>query len=69
MDKITTTTGLFDKISGLIEHARKKVAITINEEMVLLYMERDFLHKIYGIWSSYMILTQFSTHCVENSKD
>ena len=25
------------KISGLIEQARRKVAITINEEMVLLY--------------------------------
>lgn len=29
--------GLFDKISVLIEQARKKVAITINQEMVILY--------------------------------
>ena len=29
--------GLFDKISGLIEQARRKVATTINQEMVLLY--------------------------------
>lgn len=29
--------GLFDKISVLIEQARKKVAATINQEMVLLY--------------------------------
>ena len=28
---------LFDKIAGLIEHARKRVANTINKEMVLLY--------------------------------
>ena len=28
---------LFDKISGLIEQARRKVATTINQEMVLLY--------------------------------
>ncbi len=29
--------GLFDKISVLIEQARKKVAVTINQEMVMLY--------------------------------
>ena len=29
--------GLFDKISVLIEQARKKVAVTINHEMVVLY--------------------------------
>ena len=29
--------GLFDKISVLIEQARKKVAVTINQEMVVLY--------------------------------
>ncbi|MFA5778534.1 MAG: PDDEXK nuclease domain-containing protein [Elusimicrobiota bacterium] len=29
--------GLFDKISVLIEQARKKVAVTINQEMVILY--------------------------------
>ena len=34
---IEKSKGLFDKISGLIEQARKKVAITINQEMVLLY--------------------------------
>ncbi len=28
---------IFDKIAGLIEQARKKVATTINSEMVLLY--------------------------------
>lgn len=37
MDKITKTTGLFDKIYGLIEQARRKIATTINQEMVLLY--------------------------------
>ena len=35
--KIEKSKGLFDKISGLIEQARKKVATTINEEMVILY--------------------------------
>lgn len=39
MNKITETTGLFDKISGLIEQARRKVAITINQEMVMLYWD------------------------------
>ena len=37
MGKITKTTGIFDKVSGLIEQARKKIASTINEEMVILY--------------------------------
>ncbi len=36
-NEIEKSKGLFDKISGLIEQARKKVAITINQEMVLLY--------------------------------
>lgn len=37
MKKIEKTEYVFDKISDLIEQARKKVAITINEEMVILY--------------------------------
>ncbi|MCK4257128.1 DUF1016 family protein [candidate division WOR-3 bacterium] len=37
MNKIEKGKGLFDKISGLIEQARRKVATTINQEMVLLY--------------------------------
>jgi len=37
LKKIEKSKGLFDKISGLIEQARKKVATTINEEMVILY--------------------------------
>ncbi|MDI6735310.1 MAG: PDDEXK nuclease domain-containing protein [bacterium] len=37
MNEIEKNKGLFDKISGLIEQARKKVAITINQEMVVLY--------------------------------
>ena len=37
MNSIEKTKGLFDKISTLIEQARKKVATTINEEMVILY--------------------------------
>jgi len=37
MNKIELNKGLFDKISYLIEQARKKVATTINQEMVLLY--------------------------------
>ena len=37
MSKIEKKIDLFDKISVLIEQARRKVAITINEEMVLLY--------------------------------
>lgn len=36
-NKIENSKGIFDKISGLIEQARKKIAITINEEMVVLY--------------------------------
>jgi len=39
MNKITKTTGLFDKISDLIEQARRKVATAINQEMVLLYWD------------------------------
>lgn len=37
MDKIKKNKGLFDNISVLIEQARKKVAATINQEMVILY--------------------------------
>ncbi|PIU51008.1 hypothetical protein COS91_06715 [Candidatus Desantisbacteria bacterium CG07_land_8_20_14_0_80_39_15] len=37
MSKIEKQADLFDKISGLIEQARRKVAATINEEMVILY--------------------------------
>jgi len=37
MQKIKKSNGLFDKISGLIEHARKRVATAINQEMVVLY--------------------------------
>ncbi len=37
MGKIEKNEGLFDKISVLIEQARKKVAATINQEMVVLY--------------------------------
>ncbi len=37
MSKIVKNKGLFDKISVLIEQARKKVAATINQEMVILY--------------------------------
>lgn len=37
MSKIVKSKGLFDKISVLIEQARKKVAATINQEMVILY--------------------------------
>lgn len=36
-NKIENSKGLFDKISSLIEQARRKVATTINQEMVLLY--------------------------------
>ncbi|MEM2116097.1 MAG: PDDEXK nuclease domain-containing protein [Candidatus Aenigmatarchaeota archaeon] len=35
--KKLSTPNLFDKIAGLIEQARRKVATTINQEMVLLY--------------------------------
>ncbi|OQX22093.1 MAG: cytoplasmic protein [Candidatus Altiarchaeales archaeon A3] len=37
MKKIQKNDDVFSKISGLIEQARKKVALTINQEMVLLY--------------------------------
>jgi len=37
MSNIEKRENLFDKISGLIEQARRKVATTINQEMVLLY--------------------------------
>jgi len=37
INKIEKSKGLFDKISDLIEQARKRVATTINQEMVLLY--------------------------------
>lgn len=37
MSKIEKNKGLFDKISVLIERARKKIAATINQEMVILY--------------------------------
>lgn len=33
----TSSGQVFDKIAGLIEKARQKIATTINEEMVLLY--------------------------------
>ena len=33
----TSSTQVFDKISELIEQARKRVAVTINQEMVVLY--------------------------------
>jgi len=33
----TSSVQVFDKIVGLIEKARKRVAVTINQEMVLLY--------------------------------
>jgi len=37
MKKIEKKKGLFDKISSLIEQARRKVATTINQKMVILY--------------------------------
>jgi len=37
MNEIEKGKGIFEKISGLIERARKKVATAINQEMVLLY--------------------------------
>ncbi len=37
MNDIVGSKDIFEKISVLIEQARRKVAITINEEMVLLY--------------------------------
>jgi predicted nuclease of restriction endonuclease-like (RecB) superfamily len=37
IEKVEKTEDIFNRISGLIEQARKRVATTINEEMVLLY--------------------------------
>ena len=37
MNKVEKSKGVFDKISGLIEQARRRVATTINQEMVILY--------------------------------
>jgi len=37
MKKIEKSKGIFDKISGLIERARQRVATTINQEMIILY--------------------------------
>jgi predicted nuclease of restriction endonuclease-like (RecB) superfamily len=37
IEKIKKTEDIFDRITKLIEQARKRVATTINEEMVLLY--------------------------------
>ena len=37
MEKIKKTEDIFDRIAKLIEQARKRVATTINEEMVLFY--------------------------------
>jgi predicted nuclease of restriction endonuclease-like (RecB) superfamily len=37
MDNIKKRENLFDKISSLIEQTRRKVATTINQEMVILY--------------------------------
>jgi len=36
-NRVEKSKDIFDRISGLIEEARKKVAITINQEMVILY--------------------------------
>ena len=36
-DKAEVNKDFFEEISGLIERARRKVAATINEEMVVLY--------------------------------
>jgi len=36
MEKLEKTEDIFNRIAGLIEQARKRVATTINEEMVLL---------------------------------
>jgi len=33
----TSSAQVFDRVSGLIEQARRKVATTINQEMVMLY--------------------------------
>lgn len=37
MNDITKREDIFDKVSGIIEQARQRVAVTINQEMVLLY--------------------------------
>jgi len=37
MKKNENDINLFEKITGLIEQAKKKVAVTINQEMVILY--------------------------------
>jgi len=37
MNKTKDNRDIFEKISGLIEQARRKVATTINEQMVILY--------------------------------
>ena len=37
MKKIKKSRDIFEKIAGLIEQARRRVATTINEEMVLPY--------------------------------
>lgn len=37
MNRIEKNKGLFNRISNLIEQARKKVSVTINKEMVVLY--------------------------------
>jgi predicted nuclease of restriction endonuclease-like (RecB) superfamily len=37
IEKVEKTEDIFNRISGLIKQARKRVATTINEEMVLLY--------------------------------
>jgi len=37
MKEIEISNAVFGKIANLIEQARKKVAVTINEEMILLY--------------------------------
>jgi hypothetical protein len=39
MNKIEKGKGLFDKIANLIEQARRRVATTINQEMVVLYWD------------------------------
>jgi len=36
-NRVEKSKDIFNRISGLIEEARKKVAITINQEMVILY--------------------------------
>lgn len=36
----TSSAQIFNKIADLIEQARRKVAVAINQEMVLLYWNR-----------------------------